>query len=204
MPLKCLYTSVAAFISRKVRTLLKLKQFRRVRTFLDMKAATLVYKNMMLPIIEYGDIFLTGATKENRKKLQILQNRGLRCALNADRYTGTGELHSEAKLMRLKFRREQHLLNFMFDQAQISGNLKRVRTEGVRTRSSKLKLLKVKKPNTEKFKRSLTYRGPKKWNALPSDIQLTESRTCFKTKIRSHIEAKSKAHEELSLVHHSF
>ena len=49
----------------------------------------------------------------------------------------------------------------MFDQAQSSDNLKGVRKEGVRTRSSKLKLLKVKKPNTEKFKKSLTYNGLK-------------------------------------------
>ena len=84
---------------------LKLKQFRRMRSFLNTKAATLVYKNMILPIIEYGDIFLTGATNGNKKKLQILQNKGLRCALNADKDISTRELHTEAKLMRLKHRR---------------------------------------------------------------------------------------------------
>ena len=35
----------------------KLKQFRRMRSFLNTKAAVLVYKCMMLPILEYGDIF---------------------------------------------------------------------------------------------------------------------------------------------------
>ena len=55
---------------------LKLRQFRRMRTFLNTKAATLVSKNILLPIIEYSDIFLTGASKENRKKLQVLQNKG--------------------------------------------------------------------------------------------------------------------------------
>ena len=62
----------------------KLKQLRRMCSFLNTKAATLVYKNMILPVIKYGDIFLVGATVENRKKLQILQNKGLRCALNRD------------------------------------------------------------------------------------------------------------------------
>ena len=63
---------------------MELKRFRRMRSFLNTKAATMVYKNMMLPIIEYGDIFLAGAKAETKRRLQILQNKGLRCALIAD------------------------------------------------------------------------------------------------------------------------
>ena len=55
---------------------------------------------MILPVIEYGDVFLVGATVENRKKLQILQNKGLRCALNRDIETSIDDLHSEAELLR--------------------------------------------------------------------------------------------------------
>ena len=91
---------------------LKLKQFRRMRYFLDVKAATLVYKNMILPIIEYGDIFLVGTTAENRKKLQILQNKGLRCALR-EQDTSIDELQ------RLKYRRDQHLLSYKTKKQQL-------------------------------------------------------------------------------------
>ena len=41
---------------------LKLKQFRRMRSFLNTTAATLVYKSMLLPLLEYGDNFLSSAT----------------------------------------------------------------------------------------------------------------------------------------------
>ena len=46
----------------------------------------MVYKSMLLPILEYGDVFLSAtigpcATVVNRKRLQLLQNKGLRCAL---------------------------------------------------------------------------------------------------------------------------
>ena len=37
----------------------KVYQLRRVRKFLNDKAALLIYKNMILPIMEYGDIYLT-------------------------------------------------------------------------------------------------------------------------------------------------
>ena len=53
----------------------KLKQFKRMRNFLNAKAALMVYKNMMLPILEYGDVFLTAAWVAKKKKLQILQNK---------------------------------------------------------------------------------------------------------------------------------
>ena len=62
----------------------KLNQFRRMRNFLTVNAALLVYKGMLLPPLEYGDIFLAGATAANKKRLQVLQNKGLCCALNKD------------------------------------------------------------------------------------------------------------------------
>ena len=51
-----------------------------MRSFLGVKAAVMVYNSMLLPIIDYGDVFLSAASKANRKKLQTLQNKGLRCA----------------------------------------------------------------------------------------------------------------------------
>ena len=80
----------------------KLKQFQRTRSFLNTKAALMVYKNMLLPMLEYGDVFLSAASDINRKRLQVLQNKGLRCALNKDLETSTSDLHAEAKLLKLK------------------------------------------------------------------------------------------------------
>ena len=169
----------------------KLKQLRRMRSFLNVKAAKLVYKNMILPVIEYGDIFLTGASVANKKKLQVLQNRGLRCALSAHDMTSTDELHDEIGLLRLKYRREVHLLNYMFDQSRNEVNLRTVRKTGAVTRSCKKKLLKIKRPRTERFKKSMSYQGPKKWNLLPESLQLTDSRTDFKSRIKEHVALKA-------------
>ena len=76
----------------------KLKQFPRMRCFFNVKAATMVYKGMILPIRE---IFLSTASVENRKRLQTLQNKSLRCALNKGFDTSSVELHTEAKLLKL-------------------------------------------------------------------------------------------------------
>ena len=102
----------------------KLKQFQRMRNFLSVKAAILVYKGTILPLLEYGDLLLSATSLGNRKKLQVLQNKCLRCALNKGMETSSDELHEEARVLKLKFRREEHLLNFMYDLAQDDRELK--------------------------------------------------------------------------------
>ena len=169
----------------------KLKQFQRMRSFLNTKAALMVYKNMLLPILEYGDIFLSAATCLNRKRVQVLQNKGLRCALGRDIETSVCDLHEEAKLLQLKYRREQHLLNFVYDQAQNQDMLKTRPALTIKTRSSKKKLLKIKRPNTEKFKKSLAYLGPKKWNRLPEGFHHTQDKHSYKLLVGAEIRGKA-------------
>ena len=65
--------------------------------------------------------------------------------------TTTEELHEEAGLLRLMHRRDQHMLNFMFDLSQSKCNVLVHRSEGAVTRSSKKRLMKVKRPKTEKI-----------------------------------------------------
>ena len=175
------YLNLNLHVNRIVSTVSsKLKQFQRMRSFLNVRAAVLVYKSMLLPLLEYGDLFLSFTSVENRKKLQTLQNKGLRCALGAEATASSVEIHGEAGLLKLKFRREQHLLNYMYDRAQDPRNLKGKSISTIKTRSQSKKLLRLKKPHTEKFKKSLAYRGPKKWNSLPPNFHYTDSKQQYK------------------------
>ena len=85
----------------------KLKLFRRMRGFLSIKAALLVYKGTILSILEYGDIVMYSTTVENRKHLQTLQNKGFCCAMGRGMETSTADLHTEANLLKLRFRKEK-------------------------------------------------------------------------------------------------
>ena len=107
-----------------------------MRVFLNNKAATLAYKYMILPIMEYGDIFLSAASKLNRDQLQTLQNRALRSICRAERGCDTDELHTQVALQKLQFRRDQHLLLYMYSKKD---NLSQVRanpTQAIKTRTS--------------------------------------------------------------------
>ena len=169
----------------------KLKLFRRMRGFLSVKAALLVYKGTILPILEYGNIFMYSTTTVNRRRLQTLQNRGLRCALGKGLEASTADLHSEANLLKLKFRREKHLLNFMYDVAQDVKNRKAKLTTAVKTRSANKVTLKSKRPNTEKYKKSMRYVGVRKWNALSANFHHTGSKAEYRSLIDNWIKAKS-------------
>ena len=163
----------------------KIYQLTRIRSFITKKAAILIYKNMILPILEYGDIFLHSATQNIRKKLQILQNKALRCALRKEKLTKSIELHKEAKLLKLKDRRHIHILLHMFQLSQLPNFhlWKTHQSTGVRTRSSKKKLLTSRRPTNEKYKKSITYQGPKLWNSLPANLQKLDSYHEFKKQI---------------------
>ena len=171
----------------------KLKQFQRMRSFLSTRAAVMVYKSMLLPIIEYGDVFLSAATLANRKKLQTLQNKGLRCALNKGIETSSNEMHLEARLHKLKYRREQHTLNLMYDWSLDPSRLKTRPKDAVKTRSSNKRLIKLKKTNSEKFKKSLAYRGPRKWNGLPVKFHTATTKVPYKSLVDKWITQKSNA-----------
>ena len=162
----------------------KLKQFQRMRNFLSIKAAIMVYKSTILPLLEYGDIFMYSTSLLNRKKLQTLQNKGLRCALNKGMETSSKDLHKEAKLLKLQFRREQHLLNFMYDWSADPRKLKTRSINSTTTRSHTKKILKLKKPYTEKYKKCLAYLGPKKWNNLDMVFHSTSTKQQFKSIIK--------------------
>ena len=92
----------------------RVRQLKRMCTFLTNKAGLLVYKNMILPVMEHGYIFLSAATKATRDKQQTLRNKALHIIHNVDKYHNSEILQKESNLMRLKHRREIHLHNFMF------------------------------------------------------------------------------------------
>ena len=74
-------------------------------------------------------------------------------------------------MLQLKWQRDIQMLNYMYDMSQTGKNIVKPKEKGLRTRSHAKRLFKLRKPKTEKYKKSLAYRGPRKWNDLPGDIQ---------------------------------
>ena len=160
-------------------------------TFLTNKAALLVYKNMILLVMEHGYIFLSAATKANRDKLQTLQNKALHIIHNVDKYHNSEILQKESNLMRLKHRREIHLHNFMFTLKDDLRMKKAGGRLGVKTRSSKKMNFSLRKPNTEQYRKCVSYHGPKQWNKLPVSVQLVADKRMFRFLVTKHVMTKA-------------
>ena len=76
-------------------------------------------QNMILPILEYGNIFLSSLSKGSHKAMQVLQNKALRIALNLRRRETSDIIHKEARLAKLEVRRKIHTLQFIFRRKKV-------------------------------------------------------------------------------------
>ena len=167
----------------------KLVYLRHIRRFINSTAALSIYTSMILPILEYGDVLMVFIAASLKKKLQILQNKALKCALGLDPLSSTEETHKLAKLDKLSSRRKQHVLQLMYKQ-QTNAFLwkkKSKRHLGATTRSAGKNQFVLRRIKTERFKRSVTNKAPQLWNALPYGIQELPDIHLFKRKLRGHV-----------------
>ena len=88
----------------------KLGAIGKVRNCLTRKLSLQLYKSLVTPHIDYGDVIYISGNKESLAKLQLIQNKACRLILRAHKMTSTDYMHKEPSLMQLEPRREFHLL----------------------------------------------------------------------------------------------
>ena len=102
----------------------KLHLFSRMRKFITIQKAITIYRSMIVPYFDYGDIFLVNINFKTIDKLQKLQNRALRICLAREGRSNVNMLHNTCNINKLVHRRHAHLLNFAFTRAQDQNYLK--------------------------------------------------------------------------------
>ena len=148
----------------------------KIKYYITDEAAIKVYKSMILPYLDYGDIFYMNANSIQVKKLQTLQNRALKICHTIQNIP-TNILHQSAQIPKLIPRRESHLRNFMFKNRS---NPNIINVRNVRNRLHDAPVFTTKKPNCEKYKANVFYIGAMSWNQLPVHIRNTETYDLFK------------------------
>ena len=175
------YTKLIQTVGLKIRT------FGKIRRFLDTSAALTVYKSTILPIIDYCDLYQNLWSAKKLKKLQKLQNWGLRIV-----YTGAVpkldevELHTKAGLTLLKYRRILHLLGLMYHRSKLD---KYLDNRNLQTRQFDKIKFKVLNPAVKSAFLTPSYFGPQLWDLLPKDSQVAPTYDIFKFKVKGHIAA---------------
>ena len=141
----------------------KVFMFNYVKHDLPQEPALKVVKTMVIPIIDYCDVFYDVASKTNLENIQKLVNRSLRITYRRTGILNTAALHRKAKLNKLKDRRHMHILELAFKKSLINSELDII---NIATRRRDQRLLLQKRAKNPAYVRSLKYRLASAWNSL--------------------------------------
>ena len=181
-----------SYIKRKVFP--KMKMLGRVRSFISEKLALQLYKRLIIPHIDYGDVVYDAASKKDCQMLQVIQNGFFRICCKADPRTTVLELHRRTNTPFLADHRAAHSCNIVFNG--LHGNS----TEGinkmftyvhdthtVNTRSSSDNIIKLPIYWLTKCQNNLSYCGTNYFNELPQNVKSADTLASFKRNMKSHI-----------------
>ena len=128
----------------------------KIRKYLSLKSALLVYKAMILPYFDYGDMIFTSSNIPKLKKLGEYHVRGLRICQKTQGKIDDKELFKQCKLSNLENRRTVHL--------RIKNKNKCIEPqENIITRENSGPKF------NESFKRNVYYAGAIEWNNLVAE-----------------------------------
>ena len=160
----------------------KLSHLRRLKKHMDTPLALLMYKQMIVPALEYCNFIFGSGPDGMGKELQTIQNHCLRCCLGIvdPRLIRTDALHTSCECDRLAYRRRRSVLSLMYKHSKRADNLivpNRV------LRSNTLLKFKLQRPKGELYRKSPLYRGSLIWNTLDPECQHAATINVFMSKI---------------------
>ena len=171
-----------------------MKMLGRARSFISENLAVQLYKSLIMPHIDYGDVVYDAASKKDCQTLQVIQNGCLRICCKADPRTPILELHRRTKIPFLSDRRAAHSCNIVYNGLHgnstegINNMFKYVHdTHNINTRSSSDDLIKLPKCRLAKSQSNLRYRGAQYFNKLPQTIKRVETLASFKRNMKAQI-----------------
>ena len=160
----------------------KIYQFGKIKKYIDTSTRILVYKQTVMPLVEYVSFMLSMNTSQELVKLQRLQNRALRMCFNVHdpMATSVNNLHTNARVNLLKTRRDLSLLCVMYDLKQLQLYEHIVDRP---TRQGEKYVFHTDIAVVGAYARSPYYLGSKLWNNLPSRIQNVRTKAQFKNEL---------------------
>ena len=157
----------------------KLYILSKTRQYLTEKTAIVIYKSMILPYFDYGDIIYMFSSKNDLEKLERLQERCIHICTRTYGRINIDNTRKANKIPTLEKRRNCNLNNFMYKKRD---NIEIIDDDDnlIMTRSRTNKKFIVHKPNLESYKRSIVYSGAKCWNSLPNESKNIDIYEIFK------------------------
>ena len=164
----------------------KLYLLKLIRPSMTIDASLAVGKSMILSLIDYGNIFLTTLTQDDKSDLQKLQNKILRCCLNIvdPLDINTLEMHNMVNVEMVDKRRTTSLLTIIHNG--VNNNKFEMLNHEVQTRYNDGKKIDLIRPRNEQVRKSSLYVGTASWNRLSLDMRNLDGST-FKLKVKEKV-----------------
>ena len=131
----------------------KLKLLRKIRKLLTVKAAETIAKSMVIPTMDYGNMFLTGCSADDLGDLDVIHNHALRCAFNI---YNPRDLHVDLLLLRantLTLRKKRVLQLLCIIKRNINNGVFKTQVPVRYTRIHQGPVIKLPKPETKSIKK---------------------------------------------------
>ena len=170
----------------------RLKMMDKLKHVLSRNVKLTLYKTLISPMFDYGDIIYAGLNQLESQSLQKLQNSGLRRILNCDPRTHIKDMHATLKLDELEVRRHKHIdcqvfrcLNGLAPPNVCELITPRQPEHAMTTRSITSGDLNVPNIKLEVCRKSFKYIGPLMWHKLPDSVKHATSLPTFKYRVKN-------------------
>ena len=173
------YMSLSPHLKKTINLVqVRLDQLRRIRASSDRNASSSVYVHMIRSIIDYCSFLSGGGPVWATKKLQTLQNNGLRVCerIKDPRGVDIQGLHDGLNVSTVETTRRRQLLTLLHKRATDAEN---VLTRPRVLRGNDNVTLKVPRVKKAIYERSPLYRGIPHWDELDATTQHLASPTLF-------------------------
>ena len=163
---------------------LRLYQLIKMRKYITSDIACTIYKQVILPLMDYADFLIGSGPAYYIKQLGNLHEKALRLidCMKHKKLDASG-LERLLKLESPKRRRYQHHCAFMYRLSKKGGSLDMYRPT-IRLRSRNKIKFKVQKRNLEGILKSPLYRGIKLWDMIPESVQRSTTKVKFKSNLK--------------------
>ena len=186
MSLLPLLSKLKTIVTSKIYSLIK------IRDLITTKCAISIYKQTILPILDYSGFVTISCNVSDRNDLQTLQNNALRTCYNVklrDRVAIRG-MHNRANLLSLEQRRQVQLLTLMFIYKSIHPDAGRIYNR--RTRAANVYTFTRERYNCVKYRSSPYYKGSILW-----DITHEMKRCITLSEFRKHLKKMYKTYSDI-------
>ena len=152
------------------------KGVKKCRKYLSTYQSMFLYKTLLIPLLDYADIFYNSCNQSQLNQLQIIQNKIIRACHSKKEWTNTLEIHRKHHILTLNRRRKLHLAKWGFQLSLNKCNLKVYKRA---LRKNGKRLLEIPPSKFKFIDKSLSVSIPSIWNDLPEYIRLAKKKEEF-------------------------